>query len=306
VTGKKGRLCVFLLLLPALLIIVAFYLVPGLLTGAMSFTDMNHRLVWNFAGWKNYGQLLKDTLLNRVFWNTVVYVFGTLLIFNVTFGLVLALATAYISERHSEQVSLFFRALWLLPRFTPPIVYGVIWLWILDPTRNGLLNGVLDYFGHSPVSWLSQFPRAVIIITNGMIGASFGMILFYSAIRSISPEYNWAAAVDGAGWLSRVRHITLPLLRWQLLFVAAYQTLSLLTSYEYILILTGGGPFYRTTVWSLYAYNQAFGGYYAAYNFGYATALTMVLVLFSLIASIIYWRVFRLREMMAEPKIEVM
>ena len=304
--ARRSRFLIFLLLLPALLIPAVFYLVPGLLTGAMSFTEMNHRLIWEFAGWKNYVQIFKDTILSRVFWNTVLYVFGTLLLFNVSFGLLLALATSYISERHSEKVSLFFRALWLLPRFTPPIVYGVIWLWILDPTRHGLLNGLLDLFGRSPVSWLSEFPKAVIIITNGIIGASFGMILFYSAITSISQEYNWAAAVDGAGWLGRVRHITLPLVRWQLLFVTAYQTLSLLTSYEYILILTGGGPFYRTTVWSLYAYNQAFGGYYASYNFGYATALTMVLVLFSAVASIIYWRIFRFREMMGEPKIEVM
>ena len=55
----------------------------------------------------------------------------------------------------------------------------------------------------------------------------------------------------------------------------------------------------------MYAYNEAFGGYYAAYRFGYATALTMGLVIVSTIASVIYWRVFRFRDMMSEPKIEV-
>jgi len=196
--ARRSRFLIFLLLLPALLITAVFYLVPGLLTGAMSFTEMNHRLIWEFAGWKNYVQIFKDTILSRVFWNTVLYVFGTLLLFNVSFGLLLALATSYISERHSEKVSLFFRALWLLPRFTPPIVYGVIWLWILDPTRHGLLNGLLDLFGRSPVSWLSEFPKAVIIITNGIIGASFGMILFYSAITSILVSDRFMATVTGA------------------------------------------------------------------------------------------------------------
>jgi inositol-phosphate transport system permease protein len=296
-----------LLLLPAFLIILAFYVVPAVLTGAMSLTNMDHRLSWNFVGIENYKAMLQDTILNRVFWNTLLYVFGTLLCFNVTFGLLLALATSYIAERQAERTSMFFRALWLLPRFTPPIVYGVIWLWILlDPTRNGLLNGLINFFGGKPISWISEFPMPVIILTNGVIGASFGMILFYSAITSISREHNWAAAVDGAGWLQRTRYVTLPLIRWPLMFVTAYQTLSLLTSHEYILIITGGGPFYRTTVWSLYAYNEAFGGYYASYRFGYATALTMVLVLISLVASIIYWRVFRFRnEMMSDPKIEV-
>ncbi|MDI9484842.1 MAG: sugar ABC transporter permease [Bacillota bacterium] len=302
---RRGHGMIALLLLPAFLIILAFYVVPAVLTGAMSLTNMDHRLSWNFVGIENYKAMLQDTILNRVFWNTLLYVFGTLLCFNVTFGLLLALATSYIAERQAERTSMFFRALWLLPRFTPPIVYGVIWLWILDPTRNGLLNGLINFFGGKPISWISEFPMPVIILTNGVIGASFGMILFYSAITSISREHNWAAAVDGAGWLQRTRYVTLPLIRWPLMFVTAYQTLSLLTSYEYILIITGGGPFYRTTVWSLYAYNEAFGGYYASYRFGYATALTMVLVLISLVASIIYWRVFRFREMMSDPKIEV-
>ena len=76
-----------------------------------------------------------------------------------SFGLLLALATSYISERHSEKVSLFFRALWLLPRFTPPIVYGVIWLWILDPTRHGLLNGLLIFSDAAPSAGSASFPR---------------------------------------------------------------------------------------------------------------------------------------------------
>ena len=117
------------------------------LTGTMSLTNMDHRLSWNFVGLDNYKAMLQDTIFNRVFWNTLLYVFGTLLCFNVTFGLLLALATSYIAERQAERTSMFFRALWLLPRFTPPIVYGVIWLWILDPTRNGLLNGILNFFG---------------------------------------------------------------------------------------------------------------------------------------------------------------
>ena len=133
------------------------------------------------------------------------------------------------------------------------------------------------------------------------------MIIFYSAIKSIPREYMWAALeADGASWLQQVRYITLPLIRWPLLFVTAYQTLSLLTSYEYILISPKAVRIFATTVWSLYAYNLAFGGYFANYEFGYGAALSIVLVLLGTVASIVYWRVFRFREMMAEPKIEVM
>ena len=85
--------------------------------------------------------------------------FGTLLCFNVTFGLLRI--PPRIAERQAEEPVCSLN-LWLLPRFTPPIVYGVIWLWILDH-RNGLLNGLINFFGGKPISWISEFPMPVII-----------------------------------------------------------------------------------------------------------------------------------------------
>lgn len=295
-------LVVALLLLPSLLITVVFYFIPAAMTAAMSLTNMDFRLRWDFVGVANFARMAQDFLLPRIMQNTVVYTFLTLTIFNVGFSVMLALATSFVHERAGR----VFQALWLLPRFTPPIVYGVIWMWILDPTRAGLLNSLVTAAGGRPINWITDYPMATIVITNGLIGVSFGMIIFYSAIKSIPQAYLWAAEVDGASWFQQVRHITLPLIRWPLLFVTAYQTLSLLTSYEYILIITEGGPYFATTVWSLYAYNLAFGGYFANYEFGYGAALSIILVLLGTVASIVYWRVFRFREMMAEPKIEVM
>lgn len=300
--SRAQKLALFALFLPALLITAAFYLVPAAMTAAMSFTDMDFRLRWNFVGLATFQRLAEDFLLPQILKNTVVYTFLTLAFFNVGLAVLLALVTTFVPER----VGRVFQMLWLLPRFTPPIVYGIIWMWILDPTRAGLLNSLLALVGASPVNWLTDYPMAAVVITNGIIGASFGMVIFYSAIQSIPRDYTWAALADGASWFQQVRYVTLPLIRWPLLFVTAYQTLSLLTSYEYILILTGGGPYFATTVWSLYAYNMAFGGYFANYEFGYGAALSIILVLLGTVASMVYWRVFRFREMMAEPKIEVM
>ncbi|HHV92928.1 MAG TPA: sugar ABC transporter permease [Firmicutes bacterium] len=291
-----------LLLLPSLLVTALFYLIPAAMTAVMSLTDMDFRLKWNFIGLGNFLRMTQDFLLPRILKNTVVYTFLTLILFNVGFSVVLALTTSLVGERAGR----IFQSLWLLPRFTPPIVYGIIWMWILDPTKNGLLNSLLVAAGGKPINWIAEYPMATIVLTNGLIGVSFGMVIFYSAIESIPKQYLWAAEVDGASWLQLVRYITLPLIRWPLLFVTAYQTLSLLTSYEYILIITQGGPYFATTVWSLYAYNLAFGGYFANYEFGYGAALSIVLVILGIVASIVYWRVFRFKDMMGKPKIEVM
>jgi inositol-phosphate transport system permease protein len=84
------------------------------------------------------------------------------------------------------------------------------------------------------------------------------------------------------------------------MFVTTYQTLSLLASFEAILLLTNGGPFYATEVWTLYAYHHAFT--FSA--FGYGCAMTFVLVLIGSVVSLLYWRVFRFTRQLQTPPIE--
>ena len=139
----------------------------------------------------------------------------------------------------------FFRAVWLLPRMSPSVVYALLWGWVVAPTDYGLLNQTLGAFGLPPIDMKSDAPVVLIILANGFIGASFGMIIFTSAIRAIPQHLFWAARVDGASGLAIVRHITLPAIRWQISFVTIYQALSLLVSFEYIWLITDGGPVLR-------------------------------------------------------------
>jgi inositol-phosphate transport system permease protein len=141
----------------------------------------------------------------------------------------------------------------------------------------------------------------LIILANGFIGASFGMIIFTSAIRAIPQHLFWAARVDGASGLAIVRHITLPAIRWQISFVTIYQALSLLVSFEYIWLITDGGPFYDTTVFALYVYQRAFdNGQYA-----YGAALALGLVLIGVAAALTLWRLMDMRALLQRPRIEV-
>jgi inositol-phosphate transport system permease protein len=96
------------------------------------------------------------------------------------------------------------------------------------------------------------------------------------------------------------------MLKWPIMFVTAYQTLSLLTSFEYILLLTDGGPgFYTTTVWSLHAYKLALSNYSGNVQFGLGAAMAAFLVLIGIVVSIFYLRIFNYRALVAEPKVEV-
>ncbi len=279
-------------LAPMLTLVTVFFFVPVILNLILAFTDMDYRLQWSFVGIVSYLKLFRDPLLLKILKNTAAYVLCTLAI-NAGFGLVLALLTTYFVR--SENAGLIFRALWMLPRMTPSVVYALLWLWVLDPTDYGLLNIFLkQFFGLPPQDWILNHPMGVVIIVDGSIGASFGMIIYSAAIKSIPTDYIMAARVDGASDLGIVRRVILPLLKWPIMFVVTWQMLSLLASYEYILLITDGGPFFKSEVWSLHAYHKAF----AHMEYGYGAAIAMLLVTAAVILTLILLKVFGFRRLM--------
>ena len=285
---------------PAILLTLAFFVLPVLVDIAVSFTDLGRSLTVSEITPEQYQKVFAgDRRLTQVMALTFVYVFGTLAFFNVTFGLILALLTTAIPQASGG----FFRGVWLLPRMSPSVLYILLWLWAINPSEFGLLNQILiQLFGVAePTDLLTSAPVALIIVSNGFIGASMGMIIFTSAIRGIPEHLFHAARVDGAGSLSIVRHITLPALKWPISFITIYQTLSLLVSFEYILLLTKGGPFFDTTVYALYVYRRAFqSGQYA-----YGAALALFLIVIGIVVALLGWRLFDMGKLLQQPRIEV-
>lgn len=188
----------------------------------------------------------------------------------------------------------------MLPRISPPVVYTLLWLWFFDPSEYGVLNSLRDLFHMPPVKWLSAHPMTAVILANGLIGVSFGMIIFSSAIKSIPKNLFHAANVDGASQWSIIKDIIIPAVRWPLMFVTIWQFLSLFTSYEYILLLTDGGPLFGSEVLALYSYHKAFQNF----EYGYGSAISLILVLIALIFSLIMWKMFGMKKMMGSSRIE--
>lgn len=289
-----------LMLVPATIVIVLFMVIPAVLTVLISLTNLDYRFKWEWIGLANYQKFITDINTPIFVKNTIIFVTGTLT-FNVLVGLFLALVSTHVHDT----LGTLMRALWYLPRVMPSVIYAFIMMWIFSPMDTGFLNTILRGLGGRPVAWTFQYYWPFLIIVNGFIGCSFGMVIFSSAIKSIPQDYIIAAKVDGASQLTIVRRIILPLIKWQIAFVVAYQTLSLLASFEYILLTLDGGPgYYSTEVMILQAYHLAFGQYLASMRYGYATVFVTILLVIGLILSVVYWKVFRLRELMAEPKME--
>ncbi|MEA3349746.1 MAG: sugar ABC transporter permease, partial [Chloroflexota bacterium] len=295
---------------PATLLVMVFFFLPALIMLYLSMTDLAssnftaNPLEWNFIGLTNFQRLFNDTFFLKILGNTFRYVVLTLGFFNVGLALVLALLTSHINRR----AGFIFRLLWLLPRITPSVIYIVMWKRMAQTPPYGIINWFIGLFGgeYQPY-WLTEVPWVFVVMVNGFVGASFGMILFTSAIESIPKDLFTAAKVDGASAWQIIRDITLPLLKWPLLFVTSYQTLSLLVSFEYILLLTEGGPgLFKTEVWSLTAYKRALFTYFGSHQWGYGAAWGFVMVVIGVILAVIYLRIFRFDDLMQEPKIDVL
>ena len=246
----------------------------------------------------NYVELLASDFTVKILANTAFYVFFTL-IFNVGFALALALATFYMPSGQSK----FFRAVWLIPRISPSVIYVMLWKWFTFD--SGFMSYVLGTFGVEPENWLNEYPWTFVIFANGFVGASMGMIIFASAVLAIPGDVLRAAEVDGAYPWQQIRRIILPMMAWPILFVTSYQTLSLLTSFEYILLLTDGGPgFFTTETWALNAYHTALSNYYGNLRYGFGATLAVVLVAVGIALSLLYLRLFDFKTLVAEPVIE--
>jgi inositol-phosphate transport system permease protein len=301
---RRRHSTALLFMLPVVAIVLVFFVAPALITLAMSFTNTATATGlsrWEWIGTANYELLARSAFTPIIVRNTLIYVSLTLA-FNVLVGLGIALLTVHVRLATGR----VFRALWLLPRITPSVVYALLWVWASAAPPFGIINQLTSPFGVEGRAWLATDPWLIIILINGFVGASFGMLIFTSAIGSIPQDLFRAARVDGANAWQIVRRITLPLLRWPILFVVVYQAMSLIASYEYILLTTDGGPgLYGTEVWSLWAFHTALNSYFGNLQFGLGAAMAAGLVVIGVVMSAILLRVFRFRDLVTDPKIEV-
>jgi inositol-phosphate transport system permease protein len=307
----RSRLEAYGFLSPAVLLVTLFFFIPVIIIFILSLSDLKSANFGTLQWWlpvnwslENYAKIFGNKFFPKILGNTFFYVAVTLTLFNFSSALLIAVLTTHINRR----AGFFFRVLWLLPRLTPSVIYIMMWQRMASRAPHGILNQLLVPLGISTGGDLIQAaPWLFVIIANGMIGASFGMVIFTSAIEAIPKDFMMASKVDGASTWQTIRHVILPSIKWPILFVITYQTLSLLTSFEQIMLLTDGGPgLYKTEVWALTAYHRALSNYFGNNQWGYGSAWAVILVIIGVAAASIYMRVFKFDELVQEPKIDLL
>jgi len=258
---------------PATLATLALVFLPFLVGLVLAF--FAHRQGdWTFVGMANF----IDILLSRSYGPTqpmsfyfalVVTLLWTVL--NVALHLGIGLALALILNRATLRLRPLYRVLLILPWAVPNYITALIWKGLFHK-QFGAINGFLELLGLEAVSWFSSFGTAFFanLCTNVWLGFPFMMVICMGALQSIPTDLYEAAEIDGAGWLSKLRYVTLPLLRPALIPAVLLGTVWTFNSFNIVYLVSGGEPDGATEILISEAYKWAFTrreqyGYAAAY-----------------------------------------
>lgn len=280
--SKKHNLTGWAFLLPATLLICCMSFYPMIQAFILSLkTGIGVNL--NFGGLANYTRILKDATFRQCLFNTIFY-----LIIQVPIMLIVALALASLLNNKHLRFKGLFRTAIFLPCATSLVSYSMIFRSMF--ANDGLINTILRGIGLDPVMWFANAwtARAVIIIALIWRWTGYNMVFYLSGLQNIEYSVYEAAKIDGASPIQSFFKITVPLLKPTILLTAIMSTNGTLQLFDESLNLTNGGPGKSTMTLSHYIYNTSF---VQSPNFGYAAAMSIIVLVMVAVLAIIQMKV---------------
>lgn len=270
-------------ILIAVIFITLFYFYPMLQALILSFqSGMGVNL--EFAGLDNYRRLLNDPVALTAIRNTFIY-----LIIQVPVMILLALFFSVLLNNPDLKFKGFFRTAIFLPAVISLVAYSVIFKYLFS--TDGIVNKFLLNLSliSEPIEWLMDpfWAKVLIIIAITWRWTGYNMIFYLAALQNVDKSVYEAARVDGANSFQQFFYITIPMLKPIILFTAITSTIGTLQLFDEPMNITRGGPGNETLTISQYIYNLSFE--YTP-DFGYAAAVSFVIVILTVIFSIIQFR----------------
>jgi multiple sugar transport system permease protein len=284
---RLGDLKVAMIFLaPATLGFVVFYIWPTLRGAYLSFTEYSLLQPPEFNGLQNYERMIHDSF----FWNALVVTVEYVVI-NIGLQTVLAVLIAMLMYRLTKSITV--RAVILLPYLIANVVVALVWYWMLD-FQVGIVNQGLSLVGIDPVAFFGDSHWAIPTVAGINIWRHMGYtaLLVFAGLQMIPSYVYEAAEVDGSSELQTFWRITLPLLRPVLVMVLVVTMIGSFQVFDTIAVTTQGGPINATRVIYFYIYERAF----TRFDFGYASAMAMVLFVILAIVSLLQLRLLRAKE----------
>lgn len=281
----RERLTGLAFLVPTLVLFLTFVVYPIFYNFQASTLDWDGVNAGTFVGIGNYLDLFSDstfliTLRNSLFWIVLTIVPQTVI------GFLLAVAL-----NQGLRGSTVYRALFFIPAILSPVVVGIVWQSILDP-----FNGVLAQFGRATGltflsgDYLTNPETAIftVIFVNVWMWTGFSMLFYLAGLQLIDPSLTEAARIDGANGIQTMTRVTFPLLKNTTLSLVLLGIIGSLKTFELVYVLTQGGPNHASEMLPTFAFQEAF----QLQNVGYASTISVVLLVIAVVSSLSMVRVF--------------
>ncbi len=268
--NKKRKIVPYLFIVPAFLLHACIVTVPALSTLVMSLFDWNGMNQAAFIGLQNFKEIFTEDKIVRL---SVIHNIEWLLIF-ITVPLILGFVVAIlVSQLRRSQM--FFRTVYFVPYVISAAVAGKIWTAYMNPYYG--LNQVFAKLGFenlSKVLWLGnpKIALAAVAFVDNWHWWGFIMVLFLGALQQVDPTLYEAARVDGANRFQELIHVSIPGIRQTIAFVLIMTVMWSFLTFDYVYIMTNGGPANATEIMATYIYKNAF----VKYRAGYANALCVI------------------------------
>ena len=271
--GRKA----WLFLMPALILVLLIVVFPIIYTAFISFTNMNvyHWFDYVLVGFKNYKKALfvADSGFFRALIITIIWT-----VLNMVIQVVAAFILASLLNIKKLKFRKFYKMILMFPWAMPGYVSILLWKNGMFNSRFGLLNQWLGNLGLQPMKWLSDDIVAFIscMVVNLWLALPFMITIMDGALQSVDPSYYESALLDGAGWFTRTRRLTLPAIRPIIMPSIVITIFTTFKQFDVIYLLTqqeGGKTGANIHTVLTYAHENAF----VTNNYGYSSAISILI-----------------------------
>jgi len=276
----------WILIAPAAIGFLVFAVYPTVRGIYLSFTDYRLLSAPTWIGFQNFIDLVHDD----TFWSSLL-VTVYFVVIAVVLTLVASVVTAAILHRVTE--STLLRGIIILPFLISGVVAATVWSWMLD-TQLGIVNVVIQHLGGSGVRFLTSREWAIPSLALISVWKNMGYtaIILFAGLQTIPPSIYEAGRLDGASEPKMFFRLTLPLLRPILALVGVLNVIGAFQVFDIVSVATKGGPANASLVLQMYIYQKAFG----QFNFGYASAMSLVLFVILIVITFLQMRLLRANE----------
>jgi len=272
---------------PGIFLFLVFGAYPMVMSFLYSFLNRIGSRKSSFVGLTNYTRALHDPIFLVSLKNILV-----IFLMHAPLMIFLSLLLANILNSKTTKLRHVFRTSFFIPNVTNAVAFTLIFKLLL--ANDGVINDLLGFLGMGPILWTATpiMGKWTISVMTIWRWTGYNMVIFLAAMQNISPDIYEASAIDGANTFQQFFHITIPMMKNPIFFTTIMTVSGTLNMFAEAQLLANGGPNYGTMTPALLMYNTA----WKQFNFGYASAISYLVSIITIIIALIQFRLGRERD----------